>query len=306
VPPDLDAIADRVLVDEADAWRDGTGAGGEPYRLLAMPTYDDRDRLAGVIVAVGDPRPGRRSWLAFTGRLAVGAAALIGFGLLGSALLARELYARMHAGIQERERFLAAAAHELRTPIATMLAVIESARAGDEPASAALVRLDGIATTTGALVERLLAWVRLEAVAPETEPVRLDLLVETLLQPGEAADLEETVVACDPKLVMIAVDNVLRNARTHGRGVREVRVRGDRVVVLDHGMGFPASADPTTPFVKDAGSSGAGLGLALVARIVAAHGGVLRLGPGGEVSMGFGPAGADGRGRGAARAASPA
>ncbi len=286
-PVDLPSLTRRVLASEADEYEDGTAPGGEPYRLYAMPTYDDADRLAGVIVAVGDPRQGRQAWVSFVARLAVGACALVAAGMVGSAVLARRLYRRIHIGIEEREQFLAAAAHELRTPIAALLAITESAKAGDEPALRALERVHGIATSTGDMVGRLLTWAQLGHSGLVRVPIRFDLLVDTCLADGEPAQLEPTVVQGDPVLLRVAVDNLLRNARTHGRGVRQVLVAERRVVVTDNGPGFPANASLTAAFVKGADSAGAGLGLALVARIASLHGADLRLGPGPEASLTF-------------------
>ena len=282
-PEVLAQIADQVLADGQEIYL--SGGEGDPFRLLAIPTSDDNDRRCGVVIAVADPRPVRRAWLTFVAQLAAVAALLIATGLSGSWWLARSLSDRLHEGIRERERFLAAAAHELRTPVATLLAVTGSALAGDEPPARALERVQRIAAGTAELVDRLLAWARLEEIAPDLTPLRLDLLVETCLLDGEPADLEAVVVRADPRLLRIAVENLLRNARTHGRGVREVRVSAGRLVIADRGDGLPAGIDLTAPFITGPGSRGSGLGLALVDRIVAAHGWTLQPGPGPQVTV---------------------
>lgn len=289
VPPDrVGSIVAQVLASNHEVWADGADAAGQPYRLFALPTYDDADRLAGAVIAIGDPRTGRRAWLDFVQRLVVGAALLIAAGLGASALLAAHLHRHLHAGIRARERFLAGAAHELRTPVATLRAVVESAQMGDEPSDRALVRIGGIATETSDLVERLLTLARLDALVLEREPLRLDLLVDTCLEDGEPATLEPCVVHGDPRLLKVVVLNLLRNARTHGRGIHEVRVADGALAVLDRGPGLPAGLDLTAPFVRGPDSAGSGLGLTLVARIVAAHGGTHRLGPGAQVVVGLG------------------
>ena len=122
-------------------------------------------------------------------------------------------------------------------------------------------------------------------LALEREAVRLDLLVDTCLADGEQATLHPCVVLGDPRLLRVVVHNLLRNAREHGRGVAEVSVRDGALVITDRGPGFPADLDLTAPFVKGPSSGGSGLGLALVSRVVAAHGGALQLGPGGRVQV---------------------
>ena len=85
-----------------------------------------------------------------------------------------------------------------------------------------------------------------------------------------------------------AVGNVVSNALRYGRSeVRvELEVAGDRlrVAVCDDGPGIPPEdrARVLQPFARldasrNRGSGGVGLGLAIVARIVATHGGTLRI-----------------------------
>lgn len=96
-------------------------------------------------------------------------------------------------------------------------------------------------------------------------------------------------VAGDRPALERAVSNLVQNAIQHGgrRGVITLRVHGVRAVeVCDQGDGVPPGwrEDIFKPFVKESPhSTGAGLGLNLVARIIRRHGG--------EVSVASGPDG---------------
>ncbi len=92
-----------------------------------------------------------------------------------------------------------------------------------------------------------------------------------------------------PLAIQRLVDNLIQNAVKHGGGEILVRTerRGDEAVVsvLDRGPGIPAADIERLkePFTRRdearSGRSGAGLGLAIVARIAKAHGARFDLAP---------------------------
>jgi signal transduction histidine kinase len=127
----------------------------------------------------------------------------------------------------------------------------------------------------------------------DAEPVRLGELV---LQAASRLDGAATTVEIEPEVASTAIladkrrlervlANLFGNAQSHGEGLATIKVsrRGDfaRVEVEDNGPGVPLDEREAVfeRFFRGAVSgrrgtdSGAGLGLALVAEHIAAHGG---------------------------------
>lgn len=262
---------------------DGLDAHGRPFRLYALPTFDEHDRPVAAILVLADPTPWRRAQARFV-RETAGAALLLALaGLVVGALLSRRAVQPVVESLDRQARFLSAAAHELRTPVAALRAVCESP---DVDPRQALHRVDRLTRRTGRLVDELLLWARLDADAVEArvEPVRLDLLVESLLPEDGSIELdaESVTVEADPALLETAVSNLIVNAQTHGAPPVRVRVASVEgaaaVVVDDHGPGFSELiGHAEDAFVSRPGSPGTGLGLALVRQIAARHGGRLEL-----------------------------
>ena len=204
--------------------------------------------------------------------------------------------ARLDEGYARHQRFLADAAHELRTPIAILNMRLEGLPAGPERA-----RLLEDAARLSLLAGQLLDAQRLERDSAPLLPLDLVELVRGVT--AELAPLAvgagyqiafesgagPVTVAGDRPALERAVSNLVQNAIQHGgrRGVITLRVYGVRAVeVCDQGDGVPPGwrEDIFKPFVKESPhSTGAGLGLNLVARIIRRHGG--------EVSVASGPDG---------------
>jgi two-component system OmpR family sensor kinase len=227
-------------------------------------------------------------------------------GRLGIALNA--MLDRLEGAFRQREasedrlrRFLADASHELRTPLASIRGYAELFRMGaarDEiEAAKAMQRIEDEAARMGVLVEDLLTLARLDEIAetPHTE-VDLGALAGDAVSDARATAPDRTIglevgahspVQGDAHQLRQVLANLLRNALVHtpaGTGI-DVAV-GDvdghvRLQVRDHGPGLPASADADALFERfwraeggrERGRAGAGLGLAIVAAIVDAHGG---------------------------------
>ena len=285
---DLDDLASLVVTTSKSIYRDGVDKSGHSYRLHARPTFADFDDLKprAAVIVIADSGPARRGQAEFQSKILGLAFGLGAAGLLVGVALARWSLRPATLALLQRERFLSAAAHELRTPIASLRAVCDSALAGDEPAEVALSRASSLTGTAAEVIDDLLLYAKLETEAETIlrEKLRLDLLVEACL-PAESSiplDAEECVVEADARLVRVAVRNLIRNAEQHGTGkVGDVliTVAHASVTVTDHGAGFSAAilALSRTAFASAPSRSGSGIGLATVSMIAELHGGVLVL-----------------------------
>lgn len=291
--PDFTALTPTVLDGARDTWHTLPAAGDE-HIVFATPAFGEHDdqRPVAIIAVVASYAATRTAVERFRRRLLSGVAVLGLVGLLVGVALSWWSLAPAIASLRQRERFLAGAAHELRTPIATLGSIVDGARSGTEPAEQAIARLGPILDETSDLVSDLLLFARLESSheAVRREPVRLDLLVEAAVpEHAEQAvhlDLPPTTVSADPRLASVAIRNLLANARQHGGGEVHVSPTRGGIVVHDQGPGYPqavlaASLHHEIRFLPSTG--GIGAGLALVQLIARLHGGSLTLGnhPGG-------------------------
>ena len=187
------------------------------------------------------------------------------------------------------ERFAADAAHELRTPLATIAALAQSRK------PEALETISRIALEASALLGDLLSLVR-EPPSDRRlhEPVDIARLARVQVELMRAAHEDGVAVTADlPESAYVVGDerelrrllvNLCDNAARHAvRGI-DVRVRAEsgRVVVEveDDGPGVPHEYRERVFdrfFKVDEGGIGSGLGLAICRRIAGAHGGDLVL-----------------------------
>jgi two-component system OmpR family sensor kinase len=197
-------------------------------------------------------------------------------------------------------RFVADASHELRTPLTSIRGYAELFRRGadsrPEDLARSMAAIETEAARMGVLVDDLLLLARLDRGRPlEREPVDLATVAAQAVEGARAIEPDRQVtlevdddvsLAGDAGCLRQVLDNLLENARVHtppgtSTTVRLVR-EADEVVltVADDGPGLSrdARARAFERFYRDdearsRDTGGAGLGLAIVAAIVAAHGG---------------------------------
>ncbi|GEL24140.1 two-component sensor histidine kinase [Pseudonocardia sulfidoxydans NBRC 16205] len=211
------------------------------------------------------------------------------------------LLARRDDAVARLERFTGDAAHELRSPVASIRAQAEVAVAHPDPALSddTLRAIAGEAERLTTMLSDLLALARADAGRrPAPEPVDLVAAVRAAtsrLAESDSTPVVEVVapapasVAAGPGEVALVLDNLLGNAVRYARTVVRVAVlpagRTVRLLVDDDGPGVPA-ADRARIFDRftrlapeHAGDGGgAGLGLALVDGLVRARGGTVTAG----------------------------
>jgi two-component system, OmpR family, sensor kinase len=190
-------------------------------------------------------------------------------------------------------RFLADAAHQLRTPVAGMRASVETLLRGSldpRDRERLLVNLAGESHRVGRLVAGLLRVAELDRGEP-TRPARLALAGIAADEVARAAQLDPSVsfaledegdgvvVLADEHGLREVLANLLDNARRHAAAEVVVRVSGSEtwglVEVADDGPGLPAGAEERVfeRFVSLDGAGGSGLGLAIARGMARSSGG---------------------------------
>jgi signal transduction histidine kinase len=228
-----------------------------------------------------------------------------GVGVLGALLAAMlvVLVARAEKLARERSEFAAAAAHELRTPLAGLQLygdMLADGLGDPDKARDYAKRMAEEAARLGRVVSNVLGFSQLERgnlsvdaqVGSLGDALRdlADRAQPALDRAGAALDLDaspELRARFDRDALARIVGNLLDNAEKYGRAAADrtitlaARDAGDTVeiVVSDHGPGVRDLADLFRPFSRGVtadGPAGLGLGLALSRSLARAMGGELR------------------------------
>jgi two-component system, OmpR family, sensor histidine kinase PrrB len=204
--------------------------------------------------------------------------------------------------LQTARSFAAAAAHELRTPLAgigTNLEVLQR-HGGIDAAERDEILADLVAEHRRAV--GLLAMLRVlaqgELITPaQFERVDLAELVDAAADAARRRHPQAALFVHGPPSVPVTgwpdglrciLDNLLDNAAVHGRNaatgratIRVTLTPDATLSIVDDGPGVPVERrqEVFARFAKSPNSPGSGLGLALVAQQVALHGGTIEVGP---------------------------
>lgn len=209
------------------------------------------------------------------------------------------MFARLEASFQAEKEFTSDASHELRTPVAVILAQCEEAQADPSQRDHALQVIQSQARGMSALISQLLTLARADQgrLNLEKEPIDLGELTQMVAaQTEELAAAKGIRVECradaglwvqgDETMLVRMLLNLTENAVKYGREGGFVRItlsrQGDCLEgrVEDDGIGITPQqqeriwerfyqADPS----RSPSQGGVGLGLPMVRTIVQAHGG---------------------------------
>lgn len=217
------------------------------------------------------------------------------------------LLERVAETLARQRRFVADAAHELRTPVAALSLQVENLAQSEMPPAtrARLASLQQGLGRTRALLEQLLSLARMQSdERPQATPVDVDEVVREVLRDlypqAEAKHIDLGVDQLESlrlmgsafelaALVRNAVANAIHYTPAGGRvDLRVHQVGGEAWIdVIDNGPGIPVSERERVfeAFHRAASADqpGSGLGLAIVASIAQRLGGKVELldGPGG-------------------------
>lgn len=214
-----------------------------------------------------------------------------------------ELLSRQQDALERQRRFTGDASHQLRTPLAGLLSLVEVTRRRRRPVEEYEQTLDQVhheAIRLRRIVEALLFLARAEseAILPEGEPVDLAVWIPDQLprwsDHPRRADIRAEVpnhsvwARAHPSLLAQLLENLIENALKYSEAGTPITVGcrrepgGSVLSVEDQGVGMTPEElacvfEPfyRAPKARQLGRTGVGLGLSVVHRIVNALGGTI-------------------------------
>lgn len=263
-----------------------SGAGAY---LIARSTFRPIERIMAAAEAIGEGRDLSRRIGLPPGRDEI--------SRMGAAF--DQMFARLENSFETEQQFTSDASHELRTPVAVILAQCEEARTHamtEEEYAQAFDVVERQAKRMSTMIGQLLQMTRLEqgtqravfeeadlsglveVVCAEQPAAEKHIAIETDLQPDVEAWFDVTLMS---RLLQNLLSNAVRYGRENGHIWVTLRRNGNEVTlaVRDDGIGIPANKlDKIWQRfyqVDDARGAerGTGLGLTMVRQIARLHGG---------------------------------
>jgi signal transduction histidine kinase len=329
----LDAAGRPISQTVADDWISSTALKASQHGLTRARHEASDDRTLRIVArpfrapqgkrlvaaAIADQFELEDRYTELIGAFLIAAIAAIILVGIGGSILTRKSMEPIDSTIANMRRFMADAAHELKTPIAILRSNSEVAlQQARDPDSyrATLSAVEGEARRLGLIVEHMLLLARADAGGRqlETKPIYLDDVADDCVRAmrpiAESKEVtlrvsrfEEAAILADPALIreltMILLDNAIKY--TEPGGTIELSVFPDAgrptLTVKDTGIGIGA-ADLPRVFERfyrvrrsNHSAQGAGLGLSIAKWIADQHGASIEVkseeGRGTEVHVSF-------------------
>lgn len=209
---------------------------------------------------------------------------------------------RVSRRISSKDEFISNAAHQLRNPIAGVLALAEAVENAPTPKAAKLRSSELLVAARDAthLTNQLLSFERAKGSDTDHSGTQLELngLIENSISRFSAQKINQSVdliwtpsdtaiqINGDEIMLQEAILNLLTNAVVHGgSNITQVNVdtqiRGNfaRICVQDNGVGIPSEARELAVgrFSQANAGPGSGLGLPIASQVMENHGGRLMI-----------------------------
>jgi signal transduction histidine kinase len=284
----LDELAQHVVGADMTLSHDAQLIGDSEFSLQTAQVFQDGagDTPRAAVLVIGHAGGAGLFADPFVRSLGAYCLVLLFAGYALGLYLARANLRPVEQALETRERFLAAAAHELRTPLSALGSIADGSGPGAEDPALALGRVSEIAERTTRVVNNLLLFAQLDAGTRSLAPklLRLDLLIESLAPEGIELNIDggEVEVCVDASLFEVLVRNLFQNGVRYGMAREKglhFTLSENTLTYRDKGPGFPPHvlehADSELSFVSSHG--GVGLGLTILRMVAALHGGEVRL-----------------------------
>ncbi len=193
---------------------------------------------------------------------------------LSAAMVRVEREAQLQRQNERLSEFTGYVSHDLRNPLSVAQGYID--RAIETNDTNVLSSVERAHDRMQTLIDDMLLLARKGAVIDLMGPTRAHVVAKRAWEAVETRDVElvidgEAVIAADGPRLQQVFENLYRNSIEHGGPDLTVTVEctDSRIVIADDGYGFEGDPPPLDAETRESES---GLGLAIVAKIVDAHG----------------------------------